>query len=77
MMLMTISAKQYNKRIEANTNSIFFRYSTEADALVSYTNKDNNPLFDSNELFVFIVKYSETYFEYIVQTTGSLVTAGA
>ena len=71
-----ISEEQYKARVAANPESIFFRYATKHDAMESYNRKFSNPRFNNDDLFVFEVEFVGMWC-FIVQTTGSLVKAGA
>lgn len=73
MKLMTISQNHYNERVAVHEEAIFYLYKTASEALDSYCRKDANPRFNSDELFVFAVED----LGFVVQTTGSLIKAGA
>ena len=73
MKLMTISQNHYNERVAAHDEAIFYHYKTATEALESYNRKDANPRFNSDELFVYCVEG----FGFVVETTGSLIKAGA
>ena len=73
MKLMTISQNHYNERVAAHEEAVFYLYKTASEALDSFCRKDANPRFNSDELFVFAVED----LGFVVQTTGSLVKAGA
>jgi len=70
---MKFTEIQYNQRVEANPEAVFYRYHTREDALASFTRKDANPLFNSDELFMFEVEGCG----WVVQTTGSFQKAGS
>jgi len=74
--MMKISLEKYEARVAENPEAIFFRYATKHDAIESYNRKFSNPRFNNDELFVFEVEFSGMWC-FIVQTTGSLVKAGA
>ena len=73
MKLMTITHKQYEARVAADTESVFYLYTDKAEAFDRYCRKAANPRFNSDELFVFEVEG----YGFVVQTTGSLVKVGA
>lgn len=73
MKLMTITNDQYEGRVAAHEEAIFYLYKTASEALDSFCRKDANPRFNSDELFVFEVEG----YGFVVQTTGSLIKAGA
>ena len=74
--MMKISLEKYEARVAENPEAIFFRYATKDDAMESYNRKFANPRFNNDELFVFEVEFVGMWC-FIVQTTGSLVKAGA
>lgn len=73
MKLMQITEAEYDARVMANPDSVFFRYYTQEQAQESYDRKFANPRFNNDELFIFEVVGRG----WVVQTTGSLVKAGA
>jgi len=68
---MKITATQHAERVEANQDSVFFKYLNESDAMASYSRKYSNPRFNNDELFMYEVEN----LGWVVQTTGSLVKA--
>ena len=73
MKLMQLTESEVEVRCQENPESVFFKYSTQEDAQDSYDRKFANPRFNNDELFVFEVVGRG----WVVQTTGSLVKAGA
>jgi hypothetical protein len=72
MKIMTITHNQYEARVAAHEEAVFYLYTDKAEAFDSFCRKDANPRFNSDELFVFEVEG----YGFVVQTTGSLVKAG-
>lgn len=74
--MMKISLEKYEALLAENPEAIFFGYATKQDAIESYNRKFSNPRFNNDELFVFEIDTDEPW-NFIVQTTGSLVKHGA
>ena len=72
MKLMQLTEAEYDARVMANPDSVFFRYLTQDSAQESYDRKFANPRCNNDELFIFEV----TGRGWAVQTTGTLVKAG-
>ena len=73
MKLMQLSEVEYDARCVANPDSVFFRYFSQEPAQESYDRNFANPRCNNDELFIFEVVGRG----YVVQTTGTLVKAGA
>ena len=74
--MLKFSQEQYIARVAEYKKSVFYRSATEQDAMNRYNRMFANPRFDRDELFVFEIDTDEPW-NFIVQTTGSLVKAGA
>lgn len=66
VQVLEITLSEYNARVEANPESVFFRYTDGQDAVISYNRKLASPRYNNDELFFIKVEGAG----WSVQTTG-------
>jgi len=66
MQILEIALNEYDARVEANPESVFFRYTDVDSAIESYNRKFASPRYNNDELF--IIKVADEGWS--VQTSG-------